>query len=69
MTKFLIKKLSVHMDKKRSTNSIAEPVTVLSAGVPQVDWRSWRGSLAGTNALLDHIFEHATEVRLQESQR
>ena len=26
------------------------------------DWRRWRGRLAGTRALQDHIAEHADEV-------
>ncbi len=26
------------------------------------DWRRWRGELAGTNALAEHMAEHAHEV-------
>lgn len=26
------------------------------------DWRDWRGRLAGTTALQDHVAEHADEV-------
>ena len=28
----------------------------------QDDWRGWRGRLAGTRALQDHLAEHADEV-------
>ena len=30
---------------------------------PPHNWRQWRGCLAGTNALQDHIAEHADEVQ------
>lgn len=30
---------------------------------PAPDWRRWRGRLAGTCALEDHLAEHADEVR------
>lgn len=34
------------------------PIQARSLG----DWRRWRGRLAGTHALQDHIAEHADEV-------
>ncbi len=30
---------------------------------PKGDWRQWRGALAGTRALQEHLQEHAEEVR------
>lgn len=30
------------------------------------DWRRWRGRLAGSTALQEHIAEHASEVRQDE---
>lgn len=32
------------------------------ASAPNQDWRIWRGRLAGTQALKDHLSEHAEEV-------
>jgi AbrB family looped-hinge helix DNA binding protein len=29
---------------------------------PEQDWRAWRGTLAGTTALEDHLKEHREEV-------
>ena len=30
---------------------------------PSLSWRRWRGRLRGTNALQDHLAEHADEVK------
>ncbi len=30
---------------------------------PKGDWRQWRGTLAGSRALQEHLQEHAEEVR------
>jgi AbrB family looped-hinge helix DNA binding protein len=35
----------------------------LPAPEPRGDWRSWRGSLAGSGALQERVREHQDEVR------
>lgn len=34
----------------------------VSSAVPAKDWRTWRGILAGSNALEEHVREHREEI-------
>ncbi|MGQ9655812.1 MAG: AbrB/MazE/SpoVT family DNA-binding domain-containing protein [Thermodesulfobacteriota bacterium] len=48
--------LSLALDGERV---VLTPLPVARKG----NWRQWRGSLAGTKALQEHLREHAEEVR------
>lgn len=41
-------------------------LTPLTEQIPAATWQSWRGRLVGSNAIEDHLAEHAQEV---ESER
>jgi AbrB family looped-hinge helix DNA binding protein len=37
-------------------------LTPLTEQIPAATWQSWRGRLAGSNAIEEHLAEHAQEV-------
>ena len=56
--------LSIHEGDRVEIQREGNRIVLAPATAPpqRTDWRAWRGVLAGTTALQDHVKEHQEEV-------
>jgi len=64
LPKRIREELSIHEGDRMEVRREGERIVLdLAAPSPQrTSWRSWRGALAGSTALEDHVKEHREEV-------